>query len=105
LRCGFALGSTLALQSISFEFEGEHPDHRERIDLTVGLCDDPVIAGKSTLLSFLAIVSVFDRDLGVEDALSLVAGQAQDASYGWYETPKRFEVSMIEIDGSREGRT
>jgi hypothetical protein len=48
-------------------------------------------------------VDVFDPDLGVGEALSLVAGRVSDVLNDWYEQPKRFRVSFIGIDGSLLG--
>ena len=95
--------SDVVQEAIYFEFHGEHPDHGE-VDLTVGLCDDPVEQGQMAVLLFPALVTILDPDLGVEKALALVAGMIRNAIEGWYEAPKRFRVGFIGLNGSRAGR-
>jgi hypothetical protein len=96
--------SEVVHEAIHFDFYGEHPDHGE-VDLTVGFCDDAVKEGGMAILRFPTLVIVFDPDLVVAEALSLVVGLVRDAIEGWYETPEGFEVSFIGLDGSREGRS
>jgi hypothetical protein len=101
----FALVCGIVQEAVYFEFGDEHPDHGEEVDLTVGLCDDPVEEGGFVVLLFPAVVTIFDSDLVVEDTLALVAGMVRDAIAGWYETPERFKVGFDGVDGSREERT
>ena len=46
---------------------------------------------------------VFNPDLGVEKALTLVAGLVRDAIESWYEQPEGFRVGFIGLNGSRAG--
>ena len=90
-------------EAVYFDFGDEHPDHGDEVDLTVGLCDDPVEEGGVAVLHFPAVVTVFNPDLGVEKALTLVAGLVRDAIESWYEQPEGFRVGFIGLNGSRAG--
>jgi hypothetical protein len=100
----FDLVSGIVQEAIYFDFYGEHPDHGDTFDLTVGVCDDPVVEGRMAVLLFPAVVNIFDPDLLDGDAFALVAGIVRDAIDGWYETPKRFRLGFIGIDVGRSER-
>jgi hypothetical protein len=100
----FDLVSGIVQESVYFEFGDGHPEHGDLIDLAVGLCDDPIREGGMAVMLFPAVLTIFEPDFGVEDALALVAWMVRDAIDGWYETPERFRVGFIGIDDSRGRR-
>jgi hypothetical protein len=73
----FEFISDVVREAVYFDFEGEHPDHGA-VDLSVGLCDDPVVEGGSAVLQFPTIVTVFDTDLVIEDVPILIAGMVRE---------------------------
>jgi hypothetical protein len=99
----FDLVSGIVQEAVYFEFGDLHPEHGDTFDLTVGVCDGPVVEGGMAVLLFPAVVTLFEPDLEIEDALTLIAGMVRDAIEGWYETPERFEVGFLEIERSRKG--
>jgi hypothetical protein len=89
-------------EAIYFEFGDGHPDHGDRVDLTVGLCDDPIVEGQIAVLLFPAVVTIVDPDLVVTDALSLVAEMVRETINGWYERPENFIVCFAASGECRE---
>ena len=100
-RQTFEFISDVVREAVYFDFQGEHPEHGDTIDLSVGLCDDFVVEGGVVVLQFPAVVTVVDPNLGVEDALAISAGMVRDAVDGWYDRPEDFAVSFVAGGGCR----
>jgi hypothetical protein len=84
-------------EAVYFEFGDGHPDHGDRVDLSVGLCDDPIEGGGMVVLQFPAVVTIYDWKLGPEKALALVAGLVRETIDGWYERPEDYILILVPV--------
>jgi hypothetical protein len=82
-------------EAVYFNFEGEHPEHDGRFDLTVGVCDDMIAEFGRAVLVFPAVL-VVGPGLEVVKALDLAARSVRWAIEAWYEQPDHFDLGLEE---------